>query len=513
MKKTAGLFASFILIACFFTACSSASAPEYSNTYAASESQQQEMNAVISDGPSLTPMKIEFSIADRGRIIPNITEYNEDLWEKEKDTSSYGFITIDGEYVCDSLFDLVSFNEDADSYLVRRTENGEAKYGMISSDGSKFTGLIFDGASTAQGVVTGNAVYYGSNYSDGYLWVTGVDSDLNILDSKEIKIDENQIGLNAKTSQLTVLYTNKESSVIINKSEFYYKTMLIDNNTGELLYSFNSFGSSCKIFGNLIIEQDISGKGIAVYDMSGFCLLKDKSAMSGMVSSDTYMAVINGTVNLYDKDWNVVKKLDVPDSVDVMTSFGRIAVVFKDKTCVYDEDFTLINTLDYSVGGGTYFRDWYDSGEGNMYYDSISGTKEIINLTTGAKLNKQEGFHYSNKYGLIIADNISNGNDPQKKWFIYDKNLKEIAKGEGTADVIRDLVTGDVYFVTNKDNVMTVFSMPENKKLFSFKFTCSNLCAANGRFYGWTKEHFLLCDGEGKELCSYNIKYNKKSEI
>ena len=150
MKKTAGLFASLILIACFFTACSSASAPEYSNTYAASESQQQEMNAVISDGPSLTPMKIEFSIADRGRIIPNITEYNEDMWEKEKDTSSYGFITIDGEYVCDSLFDLVSFNEDADSYFVRRTENGEAKYGMISSDGSKFTGLIFDGAATAQ---------------------------------------------------------------------------------------------------------------------------------------------------------------------------------------------------------------------------------------------------------------------------------------------------------------------------------------------------------------------------
>ncbi len=512
MKKTVGLLASLILVSSALTACSSASSPTYSNTYAPSETDTQEINAVISDGPVLTPMVVEFSIADRGRIIPNITQYNEDMWEKEKDTVLYGFITIDGEYVCDSLFDFVSYNEDAEAYIVRRTDKGEAKYGMISSDGSKFTGLIFDGAASAQGADTGNAVFYGSNYSDGYLWVTGVDSELNILDSKEIKINEKELGLDAKTSQLTVLYTNDESSVIINKSEFYYRTMLIDNRSGELLYSFNSLGSSCKIFGDIIIEQDVSGKGITVYDMTGFCLFRDKDSMSGMVSSDRYMATVNGLVNLYDKDWNVVNRLNAPDAIAVMTSFGRIAVVFKDKTLVYDKDFNLINTLDYSVSGGTYLRDWYNSGEGNMYYNSISGTKEIINLTTGDKLTKQDGFNYAYKHGFIVADNISNGNDPKKKWFIYDANLKEIAKGEGTVDVISDIDSGDVYLVNNSDKVMTVYSLPGYTKLFSFEFTCSNLSAVKGRFYGWNKEHFLLCNGEGKDLTAYDIDY-KKPEI
>ena len=148
-----------------------------------------------------------------------------------------------------------------------------------------------------------------------------------------------------------------------------------------------------------------------------------------------------------------------------------------------------------------------------MYYDSISGTKEIINLNTGAKLAKEDGFYYSFKYSYIVADNVSNGNDPIKKWYVYDYEFDLIASGEGTADIIRDEDNGDNYLVVNKDDVMTVYSLPSNMKMFAVKFNCSNLTAVNGRFFGWNKEHFLLCSSTGEALSAYNIDYSVANGI
>ena len=513
MRKSAGLLAAIILTVSVFTGCSSTSESAPSETSVDVSKIKQEIDAALTEGPGLTAMSIDFNPANHGRIIPNITEYNEDAWEKEKDTALYGFLTIDGDVVCRPLFDSVSYNEDSKSFIVRRTEDGVAKYGILSSDGAKFTGLIFDGISEVQGTNKSKAVYYGTSVSDDCLWITGVDKELNLLDSKKIIIDESELDLDAEKSQLSALYTNDASTILINRSEFYYKTMLVDNSTGKLLYSFNNMGSSFKIFGNVIVEQDVSGKGITAYDMRGKCLLRDKNAMSGKVSSDRYMAVINGKIHLYDCDWNEVNTLEVPEAVDVMTSFGRIAVVENNKTSVYDKDLKLINSLNYPVQGGTYLRDWYSFGEGDMYYDSISGTKEIINLSNGAKINKEDGFYYSYKYGYIVADNMSNGNDQVKKWRVYDKDLKEIAKGEGIIDLICDEDIGVIYLVNNTSDVMTVYSLPKYEKLFSIKFTCYNLTAVHGRFYGWNKEHFLLCSRIGDDLCAYNIDYKKNVEF
>ena len=363
MRKSAGLLAAIILTVSVFTGCSSTSESAPSETSVDVSKIKQEIDAVLTEGPGLTAMSIDFNPANHGRIIPNITEYNEDAWEKEKDTALYGFLTIDGDVVCRPLFDSVSYNEDSKSFIVRRTEDGVAKYGILSSDGAKFTGLIFDGISEVQGTNKSKAVYYGTSVSDDCLWITGVDKELNLLDSKKIIIDESELDLDAEKSQLSALYTNDASTILINRSEFYYKTMLVDNSTGKLLYSFNNMGSSFKIFGNVIVEQDVSGKGITAYNMRGKCLLRDKNAMSGKVSSDRYMAVINGKIHLYDCDWNEVNTLEVPEAVDVMTSFGRIAVVENNKTSVYDKDLKLINSLNYPVQGGTYLRDWYSFGE------------------------------------------------------------------------------------------------------------------------------------------------------
>ena len=55
--------------------------------------------------------------------------------------------------------------------------------------------------------------------------------------------------------------------------------------------------------------------------------------------------------------------------------------------------------------------------------------------------------------------------------------------GEGTADILADEITGDLYLITNKDGVYTVYSLPSLDRKFSLKADCYNLNPVSGRFY------------------------------
>ena len=515
MKKTAFVLTLILLTCALLSSCNKEPAEIPQRTAVSVDAVASEIDRVMAqDGPSYTVMPIDFNPKDYGRIIPNMVAFTEDMWEKEKDQALYSFITLDGKIICGPLFDYVSYSENAGAYIVRRTENGVSKYGFLSSNGAVFTGLIFDGAAEAQNIDDDELCFYGTNYENGKLYVSPVDIDLEVLQATPIDIDESKLGLAADQAQLSVLYMNEETAVIINRSEFYYKTFMIDVRDGKPFWVFNNNGlKTLKIFGNMIIEQDMRGKGICVYGMDGSILVDDPDAYSGRLSKEKYMVCREGVLNIYDYDWNVVDTMNVSVETEVMTSFGKIAVVSGTYTNVYDKDLKLINTLNYAVYGGTYLRDWYGYGEGDFLYDTISEKGEIINFTTGAKLPKEDGFYYEFKNGYIIADNESNGNDPVKKYRIYDKEFKEIFSGEGTADILADEITGDLYLITNKDGVFTVYSLPSLDKKFSLKADCYNLNPVSGRFYGYSKQHFTFVDGNGKDILCYEIDYTKVNEV
>ena len=267
------------------------------------------------------------------------------------------------------------------------------------------------------------------------------------------------------------------------------------------------------IFGNVITVQDMHGQGITVYGMDGSVLVDDANAYSGRLSNDLYMVAQDGEVKIFDGEWNKTNSLKIGSGDVVMTSFGRIAVAGAFDTKVYDKDLKLINTLDYAVSGGTYFRDWYDFGEGDMFYDSISGTNEVINLNTGASLAKEDGFYYELKNGYILADNESNGNDPVKKFKVYDKDFNEIMTGEGSADIVADALTNDLYLIIYNDGVFTVYSLPSLIRNFSLKTTCYSLNPIGGKFYGNDREHFVYVDGKGNEILSYKVDYKQVNGI
>lgn len=516
MKKTALLLTAVMLAASLFSGCSIipdnttvASESTY-NSAVASEIEKQ----LEADGPKYEAMAIDFSPKDRGRIIPNITEFTEDMWTKENNSAVYAFIDLNGEMICGPLFDYVSYDKNSDAYIVRRTVDGVSKYGFLSSNGAVFTGLYFDGAAVAKSTDDDELCFYGSIYEDGKLWVCPIDIHLEILEPRAVTIDEGELSLTAKNSQLSVLYMNDESAVMINRKEFYYKTFLVDIKSGNVLQKFDVGGSeSCNIFGNVIVKQDIRGQGITVYGMNGSVLVEDEKAYSGKVSNELYMVASGGELNIYDVNWNRVNSMNVsPDDV-VMTSFGRIALAENHETKVYDKNLKLINTLDYSLGGGTYFRDWYDFGEGDMFYDSISDTNEIINLNTGAKFGKESGFYYEFSNGYILADNESNGNDPVKKFRVYDRAFNQLISGEGTAYIAADELTNELYLIVLNDGVFTVYSMPTLEVRFRLRASVYSLNPIGGKFYGNGKEHFVFVDGKGNDILCYELDYTRTGGV
>ena len=516
MKKPALLLTTVMLAVTLFSGCNiipDNTTATSQSTYNSAVASEIEKN-LNTDGPTYNCIAIDYSPKDYGRIFPNLVEYTEDGWEKEKDKFLYSFITLNGEMVCGALFDYVSYDKNSDAYIVRRTVDGVSKYGFLSSNGAVFTGLYFDGAAAAKNIDDDELCFFGSIYEDGKLWVSPIDTDLEVLEPRAVTIDENELSINAQESQLSVLYMNDESAVMINRKEFYYSTFLVDIDSGNVLQKFSIVGSkNCKFFGNVFVVQDIHGQGITVYGMNGSVLIEDEKAYSGKINEELYMVACDGNINLYDVNWNMVKSMVISSEDVVMTSFERIAVLGDHDTKVYDKNLNLINTLDYAIESGTYLRDWYDFGEGDMFYDTISGTGEIINLNTGAALTKESGFYYEFSNGYILADNETNGNDPVKKFMLYDRNFNKLITGEGTAYIAVDEITGDLYFIVLEDGVFSVYSIPSFDLMFRLKAPCYNLNPIGGKFYGNDKEHFVFVDGKGNDILCYEIDYKKINEV
>ncbi len=92
---------------------------------------------------------------------------------------------------------------------------------------------------------------------------------------------------------------------------------------------------------------------------------------------------------------------------------------------------------------------------------------------------------------------------------IYDKDLNLLRKGEGFVRVIRDEVTGDAYMVTDNNDLLTVYSLPDMQELFSFEGNIHRLEATDGRFHCWDFGYFILLDSDGEEISRVKVKYGR----
>ena len=112
-------------------------------------------------------LKIDYVPEDHGRVIPFLAVYEEDEWMPEGNRYTYGLIDLDGNQICDAVFDSVISCDEWNCYIVRSTQGDVTKYGLLSYDGSKFSGLVYDGLYNIGFTGKNGECFYGSVYSEG----------------------------------------------------------------------------------------------------------------------------------------------------------------------------------------------------------------------------------------------------------------------------------------------------------------------------------------------------------
>lgn len=477
--------------------------------------EPDETDVTDSSATAIIPMisdselKIDYVPEDHGRVIPFLAVYEEDEWMPEGNRYTYGLIDLDGNQICDAVFDSVISCDEWNCYIVRSTQGDVTKYGLLSYDGSKFSGLVYDGLYNIGFTGKNGQCFYGSVYSEGNIWVKYIDQDFNEILARNITIDEKALGLDAASAQLTVRYMGDGRAFLFNKNEFYPNDYLIDTSNGKVLYQSSALEmTEGKLYGNVIVEQEADGQGIKVYDMDGNLIVDDSEAYSWQVCPDRYMIAADGTLSLHDREWKIAASMEIPKDAIVMSSFGKIAVGVGLNTKLYDKDLNLITEHDdIYLGDGTYFRDWYGFGDGDMFFDSISYADTVYNLNTGARIVKEDGFFYSFEYGYIVADNVSNGNDPVKKWRVYDGNFNLVMEGTGDAYTTQDEVTGEVFIYSFEDGKTTIYSLTNGEELFSLDNLIYNINVVDGRFFGANKTYFFMTDRNGSNLFEYQVEH------
>lgn len=281
---------------------------------------------------------------------------------------------------------------------------------------------------------------------------------------------------------------------------------IVDTTTGEVIYTEPGFADA-KIFGDVIVEQDVSGQGIVVYDMDGNVLIDDIEAYSGQINDDSYMVLEDGDLNIYDTSWHIKTSMFVGENAVAMTSFGNIAVCVNGSSKLYDQNLQYICDVDnLDLNEGLYLRDFHGFGQGDMFFHALYSTDEIINMNTGARMAEEDGFFSSFEGGYIISDNVSNGNDPVKRWRVYDGNFNLLLDDNGMAEIVVDKITNDVYVVSLDGDTMTVYSLPDGEVLFETTDYSSNyLYAYDGMFYGSDTNTTFLLNSDGEAVFEYEV--------
>lgn len=538
MRKTTALVSTVLLLSTAFSGCAAkgndsqknenndnvttaATASDMADAADTADSSQETSETTahimgkVNNAYSPDPIEVDFVASDHGLILPFTDSIAED-YTAEDTTATVGFIDKDGNIVCEGIFDKVSSFDEAKVYIVRCTVDGVSKYGFISYDGSIFTGMVYDGASINEGDDS-NLSFFGTKYVDGKLEVTGLDNNLKETSREEIALNEDELGLDASTSLLSVSFLENNRAILMNLDSFYYSKFLIDTTDGSLLYSTNTFGYEYgKLFGHVIVEQDVRGENVKVFNLDGQEIL-NANAYSWKVCNDRYMVAADGKLALYNGDWKEVDSMDIAEDAIVMSSFGQIAVYQDECTKVYNKELELVaEPENVDLRMGNFQRDWYNFGEGDMYFQIYGDDEyEYINLNTGARKTYEKEFNSGITFeffnGYIIAQK-----DYGDGWSAYDGNFNLIYEADGQSYSFVDPATGKTYVSYTDAGTTNVYSLDDEEVVLTCDQELSGFRAydgiliGTGRYYGLAEDEQIAFDSEGNEIFRRPLKVSNK---
>ncbi len=386
---------------------------------------------------------------------------NQEMWE-DKHIFQMGFVDENGNPVGEAIFNTISALEGTNFYLVGQLdENMKWHYGLMTLDGSIYTGLIYDGYYQVPDNSVSEAGYvYMSRYDDGILHVDEFDFEMNtIIEDRSIVLDTDQLQGYSSSCLLCVekVYDDDRAVVMLWQDEIGpVGDYLIDTTTGEVLATFTEW--SRPIFTNtMIISRETMGD-IVICDLDGNDITGDCVAAYAL-SEDRVVIFTNDTVGILDNDGNVICSMEMRDHYDQYVSSGRILIGTNNGVEVYDQDLNLITVGDVSLNYGLTVDDFTHFTDDEVVFVDWSGER-IIDLESGTLAIYNDEYDYWRYSGFIV------GSDQfDSEFTIFDADLNSVLEGEGDATIVEDMVTEDIYLVVvttdpdSLDAITTVYRL------------------------------------------------------
>lgn len=368
---------------------------------------------------------------------------NQEIWEN-KHIFQMGFVDQDGNPVGEAIFNTISALEGTNFYLVGQLdENMKWHYGLMTLDGSIYTGLIYDGYYQVPDNSVSEAGYvYMSRYDDGILRVDEFDFEMNtVIEDRAIILDTDQLQGYSSSCLLCVekVYDDERAVVMLWQDEIGpVGDYLIDTTTGEVLATFTEWIRP--IFTNtMIISRETMGD-IVICDLDGNDITADCVAAYAL-SEDRVVIFTNDTVGVLDNDGNVICSMEMGDHYDQYVSSGRILIGTNNGVEVYDQDLNLITVGDVSLNYGLTVNDSTHFTNDEVVFVDWSGER-IIDLESGTLAIYNDEYDYRRYSGFIV------GSDQfDSEFTVFDADLNSVLEGEGAATVVEDMVTEDIYLV------------------------------------------------------------------
>ena len=379
-----------------------------------------------------------------------------------------GLMDINGNIIYGD-FSYVDYYEENDSFVVVNLgEFGITECGLVSGDGTKSTGLDYNGY-----YIDYDGTTYLTKYENGNMIISCFDKDLNVVfENKEIKVDQNIASALYGHRGVCVRASFEDTTVIgsMNTNHDIYN-YLIDNETGESISNIE------RVYGDLMVKN--VNPGVVIYDSNGnevedlmnyrrYVLFPKE----GLILYNDYQAVA------VDLDGNIVNTMALKDDYYIDSTDNFIVMNNDHETNIYDKQLNLVSKCeDIRLSGGIVIE-LIPGDATSIIHASFEGGC-FINVISGNTLFADP---YNCVFGFISKMGLLYISDKDSETY-YDKDLNKVDCAFGNGIVSSDIVTGEAYIscYDSETDISTVY----------YAATGEIYCELNG----YLNDYFMVYDG------------------
>ena len=408
------------------------------------------------------------------------------------DSTAYGFYDIHGQVICDAVFSYLVDNANY-SYSYSYSP-GQFKYfivgtkapvtvgdetahpfmdktiGLISGDGSKYTGLLYNDYFYTAGSLTLIKIY------DDHITADEFDLEtFTVSDSYDLKMDLSSVSSYATIGRIIderyiLLYTEYWED----ESDPEWLT-IIDGKTGEKI----PVPEDADVVGSMLVSYPEYSSDIVFSSLDG--------ATSWSVDSNDYNIVNYGDeltdkfllchgldYELRDQNGNILKTWNLTQDDYMYTDVNQITVRHGAGIEIYDADLNLIHACDLEndyglkISDGSYvFFNYPDDVWKSYNYDSdvpvafisdeYTQKRTMVNLENGNTLEFPTSADYVIMDDVVLlTPYVDTSTGTSIDWSLLDiRDFHVITSGltPNGVGLRKDAVTGDVYAIVSDDSM------------------------------------------------------------